>query len=44
MSFENLKFSELRGMGRKTADKIREVGAGQVIQSFTEPAKLGAWD
>ena len=43
MSSENLKFSELRGMGGKTAD-IREVGAGQVIESFTEPVKLGAWD
>ena len=44
MSSENVKFSELRGMGGKTADKIREVGAGQVIESFTEPVKLGAWD
>ena len=43
MSSENLKFSELREMGGKTAD-IREVGAGQVIESFTEPVKLGAWD
>ena len=44
MSSENLKFSEPRGMGGKTADKSREVGAGQVIQNFTEPVKLGAWD
>ena len=40
MTSENLKFSELRGMGGSTAEKIREVGRGQVIQSFIESVQL----
>lgn len=33
----NLKVSELRVMGGSTADKVREMGRGQVRQSLVRP-------